>query len=476
MKQLLTLALLSGASAALAQDLTNNGATITLTGGAVLSVGGALANNSGTLDLSGGGGNNQLYVGGNLVNASGATLTPGTASTVTLNGTAAQQLRLNGAGLANLTVNNASGVTLPASSNADVTGTLTLTNGMVTTAPSATLRLVNGATVSGESSTRYVAGNLAAVKANVPGGAATAFPNGLTVTPSATLTNLTATRTAGLNTAQVSYGTDGSGNNKGIDQIWQTSAPLTNAQVVLSWLSANDNGLTSSLSSAQVWARATAPIAGANWARIGNTQNGTGRSVTGAVPTGASYAFFTASTAAAPLPVTLTAFTALAEGPAAARLNWTTASEFDNASFTVERSTNGLSFTAIGTIPGAGTSLTPRQYTLLDGQLPASATLLYYRLRQLDLDGTAHLSAVVTLAVSTTKVQFAAYPNPAHSQVMVVGAPARATVALIDAVGRLVLQATADESGTTRLRLPDGLATGAYFIRAGASAQPLLID
>ena len=475
MKHLLTLALLlGGTSAALGQTLTNNGTTLTLAGGAVLWVDGGLNNASGTLDLSSGA--NQLYVGGDLLNASGATLTPGTASTVTLNGTAAQQLSLNGAGLANLTVNNAAGVTLPAGSNADVAGALTLSSGMVTTAPSATLRLVNGATLSGETSTRYVAGNLAAVKANVPGGAATAFPNGITITPAATLTNLTATRTAGLNTAQVSYGTDATGTNKGIDQLWSTSAPLTGGQVVLSWVAANDNGLSGSLASAQVWARAAAPAAGSDWTRIGNTQNGTGRSVTGTVPASPAFSFFTVSTTAAPLPVSLTAFTAQLEGPAAVRLRWATATETNNAGFTVERSLDGRTFAAVGTVPGAGTSLTPRTYNLLDAQLPAGASPLYYRLRQTDLDGTAHLSPVVAVVLPGASVQFTAYPNPAHSRVSIVGAPAGATVVLFDAVGRLVLQATADERGAAQFSLPEGLATGAYFVRAGASVQPLLVN
>jgi hypothetical protein len=428
------------------------------------------------LDLSSGA--NQLYVGGNLVNASGATLTPGTASTVTLNGAAAQQLNLNGASLANLTVNNASGgVTLPASSNADVAGVLTLTSGMLTTDPSATLRLVNGATLIGETNAHYVAGNLAAVKAAVQAAAATTFPNGLTVTPATTLTNLTVARTAGLNTAQVSYGTNASGANQGIDQIWRTSAPLTNATVQLSWLLANDNGL-SNLNNSQVWARSAAPVAGSGWARISGSQNANGsRTVTGTVPASASLSFFTVSIAAEPLPVTLVDFTAQAEGRAAVRLNWVTASEQENAGFTVERSLDGQSFAAIGTVAGAGTSTTAHSYALLDSKLPANAKQLFYRLRQTDAEGTASYSPVRSVAFSASvNTLFSVYPNPAKAALTADGLASGAAVEVFDALGRRVVAATADANGTARLLLPIGVASGVYVVRSGQQAQRLVVE
>ncbi|MFD2720733.1 T9SS type A sorting domain-containing protein [Hymenobacter monticola] len=477
MKHSLLLALLlGGARAALAQDLTNNGATLTLTGGAILSTRGTLNNASGTLDLSSGA--NQLYVGDNLLNGSGATLTPGTASTVTLNGTAAQQLDLKGAGLANLTVNNTSGgVALPASSNADVAGALTLTSGMLTTDASSTLRLLNGATLTGETSTRYVAGNLAAAKASVPAGAVTAFPNGLAITPAAALTNLTVTRTAGLNTAQLSYGTNAAGTNAGIDQIWRTSAPLTDAAVQLTWLAANDNGL-SNLSNSQVWARTAAPVAGSGWARISASQNAAAtRSVTGTVPATAGFSFFTVSIAAEPLPVTLVDFTALAEGPAAVRLRWATASELNNAGFTVERSLDGRAFAAIGKMAGAGTSTTAHTYALLDGQLPAGAKQLYYRLRQEDTDGVVTYSPVRSVAFEVSpNTLFSLYPNPARSKLTADGLLTGAAVEVFDAVGRRVAIATADAAGVAQLVLPTGLATGVYVVRSGAQAQRLVVE
>ena len=142
-----------------AQDLTNNGGLLSLANGAVLYVPGTMTNAAGsTLGLGTGG---QLTVGGNFVN--GGALVPGTGA-VLLVGPAAQTLDLGGATLYDLTVNNPAAarpaVTLPTSLT--VTHRLTLASGLVRTAPTATLTLPDGAALIGETTARYVAGNLRA--------------------------------------------------------------------------------------------------------------------------------------------------------------------------------------------------------------------------------------------------------------------------------------------------------------------------
>jgi len=481
MKHALPLALLLTlpAVAAQAQDLTNNGATISLTNGAVLWVGGTLQNAGGTLDLSSG--SNQLYVGGNLTSAAGATLQAGTASTVTLNGAATQQLDLAGARLYNLTVSNTGGgVTLPAASNADVAGHLMLSSGMVAASPGSVLRLLDGATLAGEQSGRYVWGNLAAERASVPAGSTTSFANGFALTPAVGLSNLTVTRRAGLGAAQISYGTSGNGLYKGIDRIWATSTAVSGT-VQLSWLSDNDNGLTDFRQS-QAWARAAAPVAGSDWSRISPSQDATGtRTVTGTIPPNASFSFFTVSTAAsplgstAPLPVTLTSFTAAAQGPDVL-LRWATASEINNDRFEVEVSPDGGAFRRIGQVAGRGSSSQPHEYQLLDPAVARYATsLVYYRLRQVDRDGTASYSAVRTVAVSA-QPGLALFPNPTTQAATLTGAQPGTVVTVFDAVGRQVLRATADAAGTAALALPAGRATGVYVVRVGATALRLTVE
>ena len=114
----------------------------------------------------------------------------------------------------------------------------------------------------------------------------------------------------------------------------------------------------------------------------------------------------------APLPVTLTSFQAAVRG-SAALLTWTTAQELHNDHFEVEASTDGRAFGLVRTVPGHGTSSTAHSYALTDAHLPAYGTqLVYYRLRQVDYDGSSHFSPVRALAVEAgADRSFALYPT-----------------------------------------------------------------
>jgi hypothetical protein len=175
-----------------------------------------------------------------------------------------------------------------------------------------------------------------------------------------------------------------------------------------------------------------------------------------------------------PLPVELSAFSARAE-TGAVRLAWTTASEYNNSRFDIERSADGRTFTAIGSVGGAGTSYRPLTYGFLDSRLPALAKLLYYRLRQTATDGLITYSPVraVTLAPAADASQLHVYPNPAHQTVIVriSGTISTAPLQLFDGTGRLVrtLPAPYFESTLSLSSLPTGL----YILRCGALSQRL---
>ncbi|WP_331061324.1 T9SS type A sorting domain-containing protein [Hymenobacter sp.] len=179
---------------------------------------------------------------------------------------------------------------------------------------------------------------------------------------------------------------------------------------------------------------------------------------------------------APPLPVELTAFTATAQGDAAVRLAWATASEKNSATFEVERSADGTAFARIGAVAAAGYSSASRTYELLDARLPTGAVLLYYRLRQVDQDGTASYSPVRTVAL-TGKSGLALYPNPTRLRVATLaGAVHGTTVTVFDALGRPVATAPANAAGTAALVLPQGATAGVYVVRAGTTALRLAVE
>lgn len=108
------------------------------------------------------------------------------------------------------------------------------------------------------------------------------------------------------------------------------------------------------------------------------------------------------------LPIELVSFSANQAGDEV-KIDWTTASEINNDYFTVERSVDGLEYTGILTLPGAGNSSGFREYHAVDRN-PVNG-ISYYRLRQTDFDG-------VTETFDPVKVEFnkrynlSVFPNP----------------------------------------------------------------
>ncbi|HET9502618.1 MAG TPA: T9SS type A sorting domain-containing protein [Hymenobacter sp.] len=180
-----------------------------------------------------------------------------------------------------------------------------------------------------------------------------------------------------------------------------------------------------------------------------------------------------------PLPVQLTAFTAQLR-QAGVDVAWHTASEVNSAHFEIERSLDGRTFARLGTVAAGGTTSQARAYAFRDAQLPAGASTLYYRLRQVDLDGSAHYSPVRAVALAAGGVAFGAeaYPNPWADELHVRLAgfgPEPVRLALYDATGRLVLSHTA--AAAEQLALP-GAATlpgGVYALRISQGSQQLVV-
>jgi hypothetical protein len=173
----------------------------------------------------------------------------------------------------------------------------------------------------------------------------------------------------------------------------------------------------------------------------------------------------------APLPVELTAFQATAAG-AAVDLSWSTASEKNNTGFEVERSANGKAFARLARVEGAGSSQMPRRYRYRDAA-PLSG-VSYYRLRQVDADGTAHYSPVQTVT-RTAATALTAHPNPT-ANLATIAWPATEAVAthwlLANALGQPVGTALLAAPGNFTLDLSP-YPTGTYYLTVWAGEQVL---
>ncbi|MBK9336802.1 MAG: hypothetical protein IPM98_09515 [Lewinellaceae bacterium] len=125
---------------------------------------------------------------------------------------------------------------------------------------------------------------------------------------------------------------------------------------------------------------------------------------------------------------------------AQALLSWSTASETSNAYFAIERSADGHHFTEIGQVAGAGTTRETRHYTFRDEQ-PLRG-INYYRLRQMDQDGSFAYSPVRFVEFrSNTPVRI--FPSPVREVLQVQWAePVQGVFSweILDLAGRLLAQ------------------------------------
>jgi uncharacterized membrane protein len=186
---------------------------------------------------------------------------------------------------------------------------------------------------------------------------------------------------------------------------------------------------------------------------------------------GITQALATFTIGAYPLPVVLTDFSAQAVQNRDALLSWHTASEKNNDHFDVERSFDGTAFAKVGQLAGHGTTSAASTYAFTDAGVAAKASgPVYYRLRQVDLDGTSAFSPVrsVRFTAAAAPVALGLYPNPAQASTQLDLSQLPATgafqVLVLDASGRTVLSRTL-AGGLPQPLDVQNLASGTYHVR-----------
>jgi|GEM_PF-2949243 len=175
----------------------------------------------------------------------------------------------------------------------------------------------------------------------------------------------------------------------------------------------------------------------------------------------------------AALPLTLTSFTGQ-HSTGKNLLNWQTSFEQNSRGFELERSANGIAFSALAFIQSKaanGVSNETLLYNFTDNKPFKGSS--FYRLKMLDRDGSFKYSQVVVLkGTRPTVLQLSAvYPNPVQSVLnLLVTSPANNMVTFLisDLSGKVVMQQRANLiSGDNPVRLQVGrLAAGSYLLKA----------
>ncbi len=113
-------------------------------------------------------------------------------------------------------------------------------------------------------------------------------------------------------------------------------------------------------------------------------------------------------------PVELLAFTGSVTN-SDVQLLWSTSSELNNRGFEIERSINNAeNFVTVGFVEGKGSSAEINYYSYTDNLQLSGANQIYYRLKQIDFDGTFSYSDVVNITydVPAEFVLGQNFPNP----------------------------------------------------------------
>lgn len=118
------------------------------------------------------------------------------------------------------------------------------------------------------------------------------------------------------------------------------------------------------------------------------------------------------------IPVELTAFFAL-KIENGILLKWTTATESNNSGFSIERSSDKLNFYEVAFVNGRGTTTELNDYEYFDAV--SAAGKYYYRLKQIDFDGSFNYSNLIETEVEGPQVFILSqnYPNPFNPSTMI---------------------------------------------------------
>ena len=168
------------------------------------------------------------------------------------------------------------------------------------------------------------------------------------------------------------------------------------------------------------------------------------------------------------LPVTLKSFDAsLLNGKV--QLKWITTTERDNAAFIIERSADGLSFEAIGSVKGSGNSSIERTYTYTDNA-PLN-NMSFYRLLQSDNSGPQEYSLIRKVYNRTANAKrVIVSPNPITTELSAfiqLDKKQRVLITLTDMNGRRIAQINNFfDQGNTEFTIPTGMLNkGIYLLK-----------
>ena len=179
------------------------------------------------------------------------------------------------------------------------------------------------------------------------------------------------------------------------------------------------------------------------------------------------------------LPIKLSAFNAvLNNNSKRVDLSWTTEYEKNVSHFIVERSTDGVNYSDAGMIFAYGNTTDSKNYTMHDNISNLQATVIYYRLRSVDIDGKNELSNIRVIRIgkgSENNISILTYPNPVTNDLRIT-VPAnwqnkKAVYEIFSANGQVAKRIETGNSSQTETVNVSNLAPGFYLVKVSCNNE-----
>lgn len=151
-------------------------------------------------------------------------------------------------------------------------------------------------------------------------------------------------------------------------------------------------------------------------------------------------------------------------------LEWVTSTEINNQLFTIERSKDAQTWQPLADIAGAGNSHEVKQYSFVD-----SAPLLglqYYRLKQMDFDGSVNYSKTISINWHKEEVSLKVYPNPTFEQITIDWGDVleQVEIQIYDVAGNLVLSSNGAKTEKQEVDVSN-LKVGIYLVQVSQNGS-----
>jgi hypothetical protein len=153
------------------------------------------------------------------------------------------------------------------------------------------------------------------------------------------------------------------------------------------------------------------------------------------------------------LPLRLISFTAALDASGNALLNWQTDNEINTSHFDVERSIDGVTYQKIGAVTSVNTAGV-HNYNYTDA--PLQASIIYYRLKQVDRDGRYEISPI-RIVKPNGNAAILLLPNPVNNNLQLYGVKQGTPIIIYDAAGKQILSQTWSGTSVQLSQLPTGM-------------------